>query len=665
MAIDKDPSIYRDRSTIGSSDELDEYGVWVKSEPQDISGSSNVEEDSIEPSLPDMEDLPDLELGSDEDFDFSMDEEISLDAKTSLDPDISTDDVPYTPSLAKEELSLEVETIDSSLESLPSFEEISSFEEDALEALPDQDDFTELSMDDFLDADDQEEDVLPALEANALDIDLDFNDTDSPVLTSKDFRMEDLASSSEEAAPETVGLETVSDFDDFLNELSDDKSSTIKAETIDPDISDAFDVELSSSGGSEEVELPESSFDDVDALSRDLQVESSPTEPRIEENLSTQLLMRIAEELSSIKTELSSLKNELTVLRGAAIPSKLTLEEQEENAKGFFDEEDDEKIALTGDELDNILNTADFTEESGSDATDLFEEEGAIEFLSDKEDLLGDEELDEPIVEEAPIEDISLDEIIAAGEDSDTNDVGGAIESIELDDSLLDDEELKDLRENGVQIMTEAPEDTSYLEGDNVNLDLSEAVIEEPDLSGIMLEEAPVEEPSIDTLHIDLDAEEELHIESQEELEVEVEEAEEEEELSLGPIESFDDFSEPKLESFEEVLPEGFIVDAEGSEGPDLSSDIESLDMAEEPLLDEETEIEAALPEEEALSEPETLSPEETETPLPANLRQEVKTVLSYMDQLLESLPEEKIEEFAKSEYFNTYKKLFEELGLV
>jgi hypothetical protein len=34
------------------------------------------------------------------------------------------------------------------------------------------------------------------------------------------------------------------------------------------------------------------------------------------------------------------------------------------------------------------------------------------------------------------------------------------------------------------------------------------------------------------------------------------------------------------------------------------------------------------------------------------------------MDQLLESLPDEKIEEFARSEYFDTYKKLFKELGL-
>ena len=34
------------------------------------------------------------------------------------------------------------------------------------------------------------------------------------------------------------------------------------------------------------------------------------------------------------------------------------------------------------------------------------------------------------------------------------------------------------------------------------------------------------------------------------------------------------------------------------------------------------------------------------------------------MDQLLESLPEDKIEEFAKSEHFKVYRKLFEELGI-
>jgi len=47
------------------------------------------------------------------------------------------------------------------------------------------------------------------------------------------------------------------------------------------------------------------------------------------------------------------------------------------------------------------------------------------------------------------------------------------------------------------------------------------------------------------------------------------------------------------------------------------------------------------------------------------DLKGDLKNVLAYMDQLLESLPEDKIEEFAKSEHFDTYKKLFKELGLV
>ena len=49
---------------------------------------------------------------------------------------------------------------------------------------------------------------------------------------------------------------------------------------------------------------------------------------------------------------------------------------------------------------------------------------------------------------------------------------------------------------------------------------------------------------------------------------------------------------------------------------------------------------------------------------IPLELKNEIKSVLSYMDQLLEALPEKKIEEFAKSEYFETYKHLFEELGI-
>jgi uncharacterized protein YktA (UPF0223 family) len=55
----------------------------------------------------------------------------------------------------------------------------------------------------------------------------------------------------------------------------------------------------------------------------------------------------------------------------------------------------------------------------------------------------------------------------------------------------------------------------------------------------------------------------------------------------------------------------------------------------------------------------------DSDTEIPSGIKNELIHVLEYMDKLLESLPEEKIEEFAQSEHYRTYKKLFEELGIV
>ena len=49
---------------------------------------------------------------------------------------------------------------------------------------------------------------------------------------------------------------------------------------------------------------------------------------------------------------------------------------------------------------------------------------------------------------------------------------------------------------------------------------------------------------------------------------------------------------------------------------------------------------------------------------LSEDLKQDVKSVLEYMDKLLINLPEEKIKEFAASDHFEVYRKLFSELGL-
>jgi hypothetical protein len=95
-------------------------------------------------------------------------------------------------------------------------------------------------------------------------------------------------------------------------------------------------------------------------------------------------------------------------------------------------------------------------------------------------------------------------------------------------------------------------------------------------------------------------------------------------------------------ETGEDLIPEGFVV--ETGEGRSL---------ADVPPAEEDD-----------VSPPEEREESIDLSGVPPAVTNELRTVLSYMDHLLESLPEEKIEEFARSEYFDTYKKLFKELGI-
>jgi hypothetical protein len=48
----------------------------------------------------------------------------------------------------------------------------------------------------------------------------------------------------------------------------------------------------------------------------------------------------------------------------------------------------------------------------------------------------------------------------------------------------------------------------------------------------------------------------------------------------------------------------------------------------------------------------------------PPAVHEDVKRLLAYLDRLLESLPEDKVDEFARSEYFDLYRKVFEYFDL-
>ncbi len=149
------------------------------------------------------------------------------------------------------------------------------------------------------------------------------------------------------------------------------------------------------------------------------------------------------------------------------------------------------------------------------------------------------------------------------------------------------------------------------------------------------------------------------------------------------------------------IEDEGAAYEAEDVSEPETtetpSEEDQEISLAEEPLVEPEIGDESALDDEaempledeseEPQEEPEEAKPAPVtvqvlpassgntaaasgksggrDIDIPVGLKSELRNILSYMDQLLESLPEQKIEEFAKSEYFDSYKKLFKELGLV
>ena len=704
MIKNKEPSIFVDRGGIGSSDELDEYGVWVKSEPQDLSSSgadaselSSAElpadfqdglpgTDDTDFEIPDMEDLPDFapsnetEEDNDRDVfnfgDFTGQAELG---SVALDP-VDFDSTDFGSDESSDDSELSIDDLDTGLE-IP---------EMPRETGEDDGDYREIAADDLIGLTDSEPDF-----------------TADPV---------DVSLGSVDAITSTDSFASADSFD------------------LDDTLDESGEISLDMDSGGDEAAIPAANPASI-AADPPYPVNNGPAAPSAAfsagnvtspPDLSTQLLMKIAEELSSIRNELTSLKKEFSGLK-AAVPAGETVD------SGYYGEEDDEKISLTGDELNNILNTADFTEEAGSDASielsedlDLEEAEDSLSFNSLSPQLdsveLDSAELDSVELDSVEIEGSDLDLEIDLG-DSNLEELEGETklgnslseESGDLDfdeqmPDLYDDDsgELREIMENGAEPMTPAPapEDSDYLSEDTLednefgtedfsasasddSLDLTEAVIDEPDLSS-EIQDNPLEEPSLEDISISLDLSE---------LD------------SIGSSESYSgetDLAETyPEETGSDQLPEGFVVEGTDYGSDELSSaesgleDIQTLEDIQPLIGENEEELEILetdegfgeigeigeieeIPEVEDLPEEvEELQPVESTpvtapkpapaaapvakeiTGIPTHLKQELKTVLTYMDQLLEALPDDKIEEFARSNYYETYKKLFKELGLV
>ncbi len=471
----------------------------------------------------------------------------------------------------------------------------------------------EVGLDEFIDI--NEDETSPSLSNEEEDELLLINEPDSEEGIIIDESLPSLDDDFETSEVELGTFKNDSDFDasEFMLDSQEDMINVTAAE-------DDLEVRV---GGFDDVAAVERAFSQEEAPSRKESVAETVTERHKESVLGNRVehdsLRSIEEELHAIRSELTDLRIELKRLRTKDSTSNnvADLAEQkpldslsvdpieqhqlesnetetnnlsdDETIGGFFEDDEDETIALTGDELDNILNSAEFTEEEG-EPTQIDESEELVSATSASDDLpiLAFEDQAENDAF-SPIEEISLQEI--SDEDSNQElgdfDLGPSNEEVfgVEDSSLLDEDDHEEVRS------------MAQLDIEKELADIEDLQDDEDDLEVFSSDE-------IADISIDIP-----------------------EDLDLNP-------NEDNWETIESLdnLPE----QAQNSvESPNDTMNNTANDSASLP------------------SEPVTHS-----------LKQEIKAVLSYMDRLLESLPEEKIEEFARSEHFEVYKKLFEELGI-
>ena len=684
----------------------------------------------------------------------------------------------------------------------------------------------ELSLDDFMDGDSfdsapetakQEETIE---DESPLDMDISFDDSADTVETEDNLSLDISADDDDDTdydSEETESVETEEvSMDDFGSSFTAEETSAPVADSSSENIN-TEDVDLSDFGidadaeetpivqDVEEAKNKEKVVDydlsvgdentatapvvneiksDVDEAEEVIE-QAAPAPSAADENktaVDNSLLQQIVSELSNLKDEMNKLKTNLEEIKHEPAAAAVTAgvaagaaaavisndvdipEETEEDKGGFFSGDDeDDTIALSFDELDNIMNTADFSDtvegdESAEDAADetveapadetveapaeqavveeTVVEEPAIEetietsveepVITEDEPVIEENQVEieteevteEPVIEEIVTEDtVSLENknieddtiieesIISSEPDiSDTSDISDSteteienaissdestnIEDINLDDNQSDnsfDFSNEKLEEPEIDEFIPDGNDELFEEEelpDEISIPKEEDLLVESTSSDFMdsvkettdEEQEPAEiipEENIDEMDIDLPSElpDELDTSSEETVEEEVVEEEVvEEEVT---VEADDD-----IPTVDKVLSDEAEAEIETESEPEVEDTFTSVDsFAEETSIDETVE---EAPAETSYAEVDNLdntlsdsnlayldkTDAESESAATTDLKQDIKSVLLYMDQLLENLPEEKIVEFAKSDEFVTYKKLFSELGL-
>ncbi|MCI5696905.1 MAG: hypothetical protein MR349_06965 [Spirochaetia bacterium] len=753
------------------TNELDNYGVWVKKPPKDImpdtDGPDIIDDsfslDSLDADLPDFDSI-DTSAGSESDVtepvfdipsedalddpfagvDFGSNDETQESAPTAEAPEvaednfsldeITLDDIDFdtepvsetsaestTSADATEEVStdfeitdnpetsLETETVDIDLDSMEDGEiDLDNFlSDDSSTSSSSSEETVDLSsfgmddsstdsvnLDDFLDGGEfsdlnstgtgttQKSDEI--VDEDPLNINLSFDETANSFSIEDDSEEtsenEERSSDSERSTGDDIDTESIDlaefgvDEENGLMTMQgpEDAINQAKDETINYDLKVNVDTDEGTTVSMSDVIAgtvnKEPEIEEETVTEEIVQAEDKPViEEAAMSAAGQQILQQLMGELTSLKNEIKDLKSELTDLKSQESEISIESPAEEENTGFFTDGGDDDTIALSGDELDNILNSAEFLEETASTE----ETEDTTSTVTEESIII--DQIDEPVISELTKEEIEEPEVITEPE------VIAEPEEITEPEVIAEPEpEIKTVS-NG-QFATTIDEDVF---SDN-------SIFEEPADDNVIIED-PVIEESI-TEEADIEKTEEITAENEisEELpdEIEIPRIEDissdseilvsddssltidttgiDDEITISPIdEMFEDdtsiesnLTSDKLSYISEDKDNPVKTESPAEESiGDLDLPSPSLDDIDEEPVIEETLIEEPI-ESKVISEP------APNGEIPGDLKQEIKSVLSYMDQLLENLPEEKISEFAQSEHFVTYKKLFQELGL-
>ena len=626
------------------------------------------------------------------------------------------------------------------------------------------DDDGEISLDDFLDdasfgGDDSQKEDDVSNDA-PLDIDLNFNESPSEQVEVEDDPEED----------DDIEIKD-EEFDDMFDKISSsgqdnsglsDSAATSEEVTLDDfntdsnvgnaekDSNDSEDVDLSAFGiDSDSDETPVTSnvqeskkVEVVDydlSISDDAETTAAPTVAIVQdsspepvnkeetENVSTQLLKQIVADLSGLKSEINTLKSEFEELKSRDFsetqslskniePDVIEVPEEEENTGFFSGRDEDETIALSGDELNNIMQTADFSDD------ELAMPESSDEVVEDSPEESGLQTETFDIPEESAVQEKTEDSFTDFTDtaEADTEN-SSSVEELSKTQSAEQTEETvinEDKTLDGADILTQDSTEESFTEPATIEepdvVDESEHFTDDEPFSAITEDEIVIPEEEHDSgLSLDVESEtlEEPDLNDIDTMNIpqeisipkvddvgETEETSDETKVDDILVESsstdlMNSVKESTLESTAEDIVEPVEETSVSEEVENIEDDGDKTEedpavttngnsdplfdeiMAEEPSISEALSKESVdyLAEEEIIKDnpqtqenPSEESDEETpeSTDIPSDLKSDIKSVLLYMDQLLENLPEEKIMEFAKSEQFVTYKKLFAELGL-